>query len=583
MTAHRCSALVGLALAVAVALPARAQPVSAEPAAGPEQARGSCRTPREAVYQLLYWIQPERTDLSQAAACLDTAGLDEHAALPDLAYKVKKYLDINAMVVDVDALPRDPAYTDDDGEHRYQLPGASDFVVVQRDDRWLISAATVRRLALAYDDEVPPTIHALVSRAPAWLQRPLPVLDIAGWQLLGLLLLVFVALALQWLTVFAVSSWVRRLTGRLKVGWIDRLAERVQRPVGGLAMAGVFYVGVPWLRFSVRVSQVARLATTVLAVVSIAWLAYRLIDVLCDWLNDKAGHTDTKLDDQLVPLLRKTLKVFTAVIGVIFVLQNLDVDVGSLLAGLGLGGLAFALAAKDTIANFFGSVVIFVDKPFQIGDWIVISGVEGIVEEVGFRTTKVRTFYNSLVTVPNAMLTNAAIDNYGVRQYRRYSTTLGLTYDTTPEKLQAFCEGVRAIIMGLPEMRHDYFMVEFKEFGESSLVVMLYCFFEVPSWNAEMRGRTHLNLEILRLAQELGVSFAFPTRTLHVDTRAEAAPLPARPERSSDQLAAIVSGFGPGGQHARPAGVPLTYGYDCGTRPPEGIPGRQLTVAHSPR
>src|SRR5690606_24921192 len=141
----------------------------------------------------------------------------------------------------------------------------------------------------------------------------------------------------------------------------------------------------------------------------------------------KAESTDSKLDDQLVPLLRKAMKIFVVLVGALFLLQNLDVNVASLVAGLGIGGVAVALAAKDTIANFFGSLMIFIDRPFQIGDWVKIGETEGIVEVVGFRSTRVRTFYNSLVTVPNAHFTEAAIDNLGMREYRRTSTVLNLT------------------------------------------------------------------------------------------------------------------------------------------------------------
>jgi MscS family membrane protein len=282
----------------------------------------------------------------------------------------------------------------------------------------------------------------------------------------------------------------------------------------------------------------------VLAALSIAWLAYRMIDVMTDWLQAKAANTDSKLDDQLVPLLRKTLKVFTAVIGVIFALQNLNVDVGSLLAGLGLGGLAFALAARDTIANFFGSLVVFIDKPFQIGDWVVIGKVEGVIEEVGFRTTRVRTFYNSLVTVPNAQLTETAIDNYGARRWRRYVANLGLTYDTPPERVAAFCEGVRRTIQVLPGMRRDYAIVEFNEYGESGLNVMVYCFMDAADWGAELSTRTALNLEMLKLAADLGISFAFPTRTLHLDTQAAPKELGPRKRLDDTQIASVVKRYG---------------------------------------
>ena len=135
-------------------------------------------------------------------------------------------------------------------------------------------------------------------------------------------------------------------------------------------------------------------------------------------------------------------------LGILIVLQNMGVNVFSLLAGLGLGGLAFALAAKDTAANLFGSIMILTDRPFKIGDWVKMDGVEGTVEEIGFRSTRVRTFYNSLITIPNATIANVQIDNLGVRQYRRTTATLGVTYDTSMEKMNQFVEGIRKIIEG---------------------------------------------------------------------------------------------------------------------------------------
>jgi MscS family membrane protein len=335
-------------------------------------------------------------------------------------------------------------------------------------------------------------------------------------------------------------------------------------------MALVFHISVPLLLLPIRFTTLAMLAIKATAAYAGVWLAYRLIDLLADYLLVKAEKTESKLDDQLIPLIAKTLKVFVSVVGGIFILQNLDVNVGSLLAGLGLGGLAFALAAKDTIANFFGSIMIFIDKPFQIGDWVVIASTEGIIEEVGFRTSRVRTFHNSLVTVPNAMITSTIVDNYGARKYRRYTTNLGLTYDTPPDKVEAFCEGVRAIIAGMPGMRKDYYLVEFREFGASSLVIMVYCFMIAKTWNEELRIRTHLNLEILRLAENLGVGFAFPTQTLHVSSLAQpgqSIPGHRGPENHAE-LAAIIAGFGPRGPLARPEGLTISHGYDCGTEPP---------------
>jgi MscS family membrane protein len=183
---------------------------------------------------------------------------------------------------------------------------------------------------------------------------------------------------------------------------------------------------------------------------------------------------------------------------------------------LGLGGLAFALAAKDLLGNFFGSLTVLLDRPFQIGDWVVIDDVEGSVEEVGFRTTKVRTFYNSLITLPNSVLTNTKIDNMGARRFRRMNTMLGLTYDTSPEKIDAFCEGVRALIQLHPYMRKDYYQVYFNQYSAASLDILIYVFWETPDWNMELRERHRFLLDILRLAKQLDVEFAYPTQTLYL-------------------------------------------------------------------
>lgn len=529
----------------AFAVMAIARVAAADPSVEP-QVQGTCSTPREAMLQLLYWIQDgeDRVDPARAAACFDTRTIDATVAA-DRAEQLKRVLDARGLYIDIEAIPASADYTATDGLHRWRLPDFEAVEIVKLGERWVFSTATIRAIPSLRDATSPPLLQSILDALPAWFHDRL--LGIAVWQMCALLLFVFVAFALQKLVVFVLGTYVRRAAGRL-ASWADRAIGRVARPIGGLVIAGVFSVATPWLQLPVRVAQIARIATVALAAYSSVWLAFRLVDVLTDWLDAKADATSSRLDDQLVPLLRKSLKVSVAVIGAIFLLQNLDVDVGSLLAGLGLGGLAFALAAKDTVANFFGSLVVFIDRPFQIGDWVVIGGTEGTIEEVGFRTTRIRTFYNSLVTIPNATLTATPIDNYGARRWRRYVANLGLTYDTPPERVSAFCEGIRGIIQRLDGMRRDYVVVEFDGYRESSLNVMLYCFMDAADWEAELRTRTALNLEILRLAADLGVSFAFPTRTLHVETQAAPAQLPDRRSLDAKQIEGIVRRYGPGAE-----------------------------------
>ena len=268
-----------------------------------------------------------------------------------------------------------------------------------------------------------------------------PIFGIQGftiWQLSLLALILLLGLVVRTVVGHLITRQISRAIKKLGWTWGEDAILLTALPLGTLSMAGVLAVGVPALQLPVKMSAIAMIAVRTLAAVAVVLLLYRAVDLLTAWMRDKADRTDTKLDDQLVPLVQRALKVTVVLIGIVFVLQNLNVDVASLLAGLGIGGLAFALAAKDTVSNLFGSITIFLDKPFAIGDWVSVAGVEGVVEEVGFRSTRVRTFYNSLVSIPNSKFTDAVVDNFGLRQYRRCSIKLGVAYDTSPSKWRLF-------------------------------------------------------------------------------------------------------------------------------------------------
>ena len=175
------------------------------------------------------------------------------------------------------------------------------------------------------------------------------------------------------------------------------------------------------------------------------------------------------------------------------------------------------------MANLFGSVSIFIDRPFQIGDWVEIDGSEGEVEEVGTRSTRIRTFDDTLVSMPNASVASAAINNYGARRYRRGKYTLGLTYDTPTDRIHAFVQGVRGILAANPDVQDGTYSVVFSGFSDSSLDVLMTFFVQAPSWAKEIEMRHHILLEVVRFAEAVNVEFAFPTRTLHVLQRRSAA------------------------------------------------------------
>ena len=334
------------------------------------------------------------------------------------------------------------------------------------------------------------------------------------WQWLGLFLIIVVGSIadklLAWLLKLNVSRWQKHHPA------FESLDSNVLRPLGLMAMAMMWWSGLNMLGLPDTALVILLVAVKLLVSLSGIWSAFRIVDIFDAMWTSKALKTHNKFDDLLVPMLSKSLKVFVVVIGIVFAADNLNIDVTSLLAGLGLGGLAFALAAKDLLGNFFGSVTVLLDRPFSIGDWVVIGDIEGSVEEVGFRSTRVRTFYNSLVTMPNSILTTNKIDNMGARRYRRMTHKLSVTYDTNPEQIEAFCEGIRKIIQMHPYMRKDFYHVYFNEYGAASLNILVYVFWATPDWSTELRERHRFLLDILRLARQLEVEFAFPTQTLYL-------------------------------------------------------------------
>ncbi|MEW8030535.1 MAG: mechanosensitive ion channel domain-containing protein [Candidatus Thiodiazotropha sp.] len=442
----------------------------------------------------------------------------------DLAWMLLEVLD-RTKVIDVEKIPNRV-----DGSRYLFSRYESGEVAISRTDsgRWLFDRNTINSLPTIMD-EVATTERVTgkddeASYVP-WHIRlrqkvPLPLKQstflLQNWQWIGLLLTILIGVVIDKLVTLLLKTSVRRWRNTTRHDEFKEISEDILRPLGLMAMAIIWWGSINLMGLPESVMLVLLLAVKFLASISGVWAAYRLVDLVSAYLHRQAELSANKLDDALVPLIPRTLKVFVTVIGFVFIADNLNIDISSLLAGLGLGGLAFALAAKDMVQNLFGSVTVLMDRTFSVGDWIVVDDVEGTVERIGFRSTRVRTFYNSVVTVPNSKFITATVDNMGERRYRRLSCKLSLTYDTPPDRIEAFCEGVRELVRQHPYMRKDYYHAYLNEFAASSLDVLLYVFWETPEWNTELRERHRFMLDILRLAQRLGVEFAFPTQTLYM-------------------------------------------------------------------
>ncbi len=424
--------------------------------------------------------------------------------------------------INLDSIPVNPI----SGQYVYgrYSQGQVDIVLLE-DGRWLFSQQTIKALpailegliassssdeALDPQIDLPLTIR-IESRIPSFLRGSFLL---EYWQWLGIFIFIVVGSAADKFLAWFLERRVIRL--KKKYQNYQDVEDDVLRPLGLMAMAFIWWFGIALLNLPDTALVILSVSVKLIVAISTIWSVFRLIDIVHVILVRKAHKTASRYDDVLVPMITKSMKVFAMVVIVITAADNFNVDITSLLTGLGIGGIAFALAAKDLLGNFFGSLTVVLDQPFQIGDWVIIGDIEGSIEQVGFRSTRIRTFYNSLITMPNAMLTTSKIDNMGARRYRRMKSMLNVTYDTSPEKIDAFCEGIRSLIQLHPYMRKDYYQVYFNEYGPASLNILLYVFWETPDWNTELRERHRFLLDILRLAKQLNVEFAFPTQTLHL-------------------------------------------------------------------
>jgi len=395
-----------------------------------------------------------------------------------------------------------------------------------RRGEYLFSADTVARAASFYGrvrhlpylagsgkgaNYKPPWQDHLV---PAWAREP--YLGLGLWQWGGVALAILLGLTVR-VIARHLLEWLRRLLSKTPTRWDVEIVNAAAPPIGWIACGLIWALSIFLLRLEGFYLSSANFLVQIFLSVSFIFLAYRLVNVLTLYFQEMARHTRSTLDDQLVPLFNRTLKILVVIMGSLLAIQNLGINVLSLLAGLGIGGLAFALAAKDAVANFFGSLMILFDRPFQVGDWIVVGEAEGTVEEIGFRSTRIRTFYNSVISIPNSEIANVKIDNMGMRKYRRIRTLLSLKYSTTPEVIQAFVEGVKDILRNHPVVQQENYHVVFHEYAASSLDILLYFFLEVPDWATELKCREELFTRILELAHRLGAEFAFPSRSIYLE------------------------------------------------------------------
>ena len=340
---------------------------------------------------------------------------------------------------------------------------------------------------------------------------------------LGLLILVF---ALHIPIANLVTSIIKRILSRF-VNESNRtyFKKVLRRPIAFLLLLIGFTVALNFLTFpsALEIEFYGKTLTSIIQAfmeliyaVVLTWFILKLVDFFMLFLNDKAEQTDTKEDDQMVLFIKDIAKVFIIFSALLFVLGNIfHVNVSSLIAGAGIAGLAIALAAKESLENLLGSFTIFIEKPFTVGDYIKVGDVDGIVEKVGFRSTRIRTLDKSYVTLPNRKIIDTSLDNKTLRTLRRVVHFVGVEYGTSKQTLQTIIRDIQETIDSNPYTNENG-LVSFYEFGDSALNVRVEYYVNVLDWSTYVRIKEEINFKIMEIVEQNGSDFAFPTQTIHL-------------------------------------------------------------------
>ncbi len=345
------------------------------------------------------------------------------------------------------------------------------------------------------------------------LNRPL----VAGnevWRLLALFAAILLALLLGGGLQFLLRKTAKKQQEKRGMLFVISL-QSVSRSIMMVAFSVGVLHGIKFLELSEQLLQMTETASSVLISISVGYVIYCLVDIVDYLLKNLSGKTESKLDDMLVPMVRRSLKVTIVILALVQIADLLsDKPITSVLAGLGVGGLAVALAAQDTLKNFFGSLVILGDKPFELGDRIVVDGHDGCVEEVGFRSTRIRTLDDHLVTIPNGELANKLVKNISARTCIKSVHNITITYDTPQDKVEKALSILRELLDGHagmnPELPPRIF---FNQFNDCSLNILVIYWYHPPNYWDYLAFNETFCLDVFRRFNEAGIDFAFPTQT----------------------------------------------------------------------
>jgi MscS family membrane protein len=527
MSALRRSAVRALLCLVSIlGLVALTAPAGAQPPPGP--------SPRAAVQRFL-----ELTRSGDDAAAATFLDLEPATAArgAELAHRLKAVLDRHAWI-DLAKLSAEAAGAADDNlgpdlESVAMIPspgGIEEPVLMRRgsDGTWRFAPATVARIDAWYRGLGG---RWFLEHLPAWAQRPGPY-DLLIWQWLALPIVLLVAWAVGSLLGRLTRAIAARLVRRTSVQWDDHLLDRLGGPLRWLWTVLLLRAVIPLLGLYAPAERATSGLLRAALFLVFFWSLVRFIDVGAQAVMRSTWAAALPASRGLVPLGSRVAKAVVVVIAVISLLSTLGYPVASLIAGLGIGGIALALAAQKTVENLFGAFSIGVDQPFREGDTITVDGVVGTVEAVGLRSTRLRTVDRTVVTMPNGKVADARIESFAERDRIRFAHTVGLVYETSNAQMKEILAGFEKALRDHPRIFPEGVIVRFKGFGPHSLDIEVQCWFETRDYDAFRIYREEALLAFMVVVERAGSAFAFPTTTVHMvgprQARREDPPLPDR-------------------------------------------------------
>ena len=341
-----------------------------------------------------------------------------------------------------------------------------------------------------------------------------PVLGTPLWTY-GALLATFAGTYLGYRVLIRLlkTRWLLTLT-KNQPELYESIIGLLKKPLRLLQVTLAVAIGLHFFALPKPIAGLASNLLLALLTASVAFVLVKLVDVLVAVLKPRIAESDSRLDDQLLPVLSGVLKAFILVIIGALILQNSGYNISSLLAGLGLGGLAVALALQPTLANMFAAITLFVDRPFQVGDGVSVAGISGAIENIGLRSTRIRTYEGTLVTIPNSAVVNSQIDNLQARPTRRTNFTIGVTYDTSSEKLRKAVAILRDVMEQHPGT--DTSRAHFKSYGESALILDAAHWCQYLDYGEYLTCLEEINFEIKKRFESEGIAMAYPTQTVYL-------------------------------------------------------------------